>query len=188
MDDFLALELNRRKDFLEKIIRDKTATLAKEGPEGRLRCAERNYDQAVPDYAKEKLRGIEQLAKKRSHHNVENIYESYGLSRKALVDPIWIPDDEFVTKWLQTKYSKKGFREGEPEYYTKKRERVRSKTEILIADILTDLGVPYLYEMPVFLKSRGWVFPGTHLIITHETQDKPIDTRLLEAVARHYLL
>ena len=35
---------------------------------------------------------------------------------------------------------------------------------------------------------RDGYFPGTHLIITHETQDRPADTRLLEAVARHYLL
>ena len=35
---------------------------------------------------------------------------------------------------------------------------------------------------------RDGYFPGTHLIITHETQERPADTRLLEAVARHYLL
>ena len=42
MDDFLALELNRRKDFLEKIVIEKTAALAQSGPEGRLRCVDRN--------------------------------------------------------------------------------------------------------------------------------------------------
>ena len=42
MDDFLALELNRRKEFLEKIVIEKTAALAQSGPEGRLRCVDRN--------------------------------------------------------------------------------------------------------------------------------------------------
>ena len=42
VDDFLALELNRRKDFLEKIVIEKTAALAQSGPEGRLRCVDRN--------------------------------------------------------------------------------------------------------------------------------------------------
>ena len=266
MDDFLALELNRRKDFLEKIVIEKTAALAQSGPEGRLRCvdrngrpeyywrkdgkdvtgtyipvgrqefaaalAQRNYDQAVLNYAKEELRLIKQLAKKRSARKIEAIYEEYGFARKALVNPIWVPDDEFVAKWQQTEYKKRVFREGDPEYYTKRGERVMSKTEILIANILADLGVPYLYEYPLFLHARGWVkpdftalnvrtrrirywehygkmgdpdycadnlektldyerdgyFPGTHLIITHETQERPADTRLLEAVARHYLL
>lgn len=109
MDDFLALELNRRKEFLEKIVIEKTAALAQSGPEGRLRCvdrngrpeyywrkdgkdvtgvyipvgkrefaaalAQRNYDQAVLNYAKEELRLIKQLAKKRAAHNIESIYE-----------------------------------------------------------------------------------------------------------------
>ena len=140
MDDFLALELNRRKDFLEKIVIEKTAALAQSGPEGRLRCvdrngrpeyywrkdgkdvtgtyipvgrqefaaalAQRNYDQAVLNYAKEELRLIKQLAKKRSAHKIEAVYEEYGFARKALVNPIWIPDDEFVAKWQQTDYKK----------------------------------------------------------------------------------
>ena len=221
VDDFLALELNRRKEFLEKIVIEKTAALA-----------QRNYDQAVLKYAKEELRLISQLAKKRAAHNIEGIYEEYGLARRALVNPIWVPDDEFVAKWQQRKYKKRVFKEGEPEFFTKRGERVMSKTEILIANILADLGVPYLYEYPLYLTARGWIktdfatlnvrtrrirfwehfgkmgdpdycadrlekildyerdgyFPGTHLIITHETQDRPADTRLLEAVARHYLL
>ena len=251
MDDFLALELNRRKDFLEKIVIEKTAALAQSGPEGRLRCVDRN---GRPEYYWRKdgkdvtgtyipvgrqefaaalaQRLIKQLEKKRAAHNVENIYEEYGFARRALVNPVWVPDDEFVAKWQQTKYKKRVFREGDPEYYTKRGERVMSKTEILIANILADLGVPYLYEYPLYLTARGWIkpdftalnvrtrrirfwehygkmgdpdycadnlektldyerdgyFPGTHLIITHETQDRPADTRLLEAVARHYLL
>ena len=144
MDDFLALELNRRKDFLEKIVIEKTAALA-----------QRNYDQAVLNYAKEELRLIKQLAKKRSARKIEAIYEEYGFARKALVNPIWVPDDEFVAKWQQTEYKKRVFREGDPEYYTKRGERVMSKTEILIANILADLGVPYLYEYPLFLHARG---------------------------------
>lgn len=105
VDDFLALELNRRKEFLEKIVIEKTAALAQSGPEGRLRCvdrngrpeyywrkdgkdvtgayipvgkrefaaalAQKNYDQAVLNYAKEELRLIKQLAKKRAAHNIE---------------------------------------------------------------------------------------------------------------------
>ena len=266
VDDFLALELNKRKKFLEKIVREKTAALAQSGPEGRLRCADRggkpeyywrkdgkdvtgayipvderefaaalaqrNYDQAVLNYAQEELCLITKLAKKRAAHSIEGVYEEYGFARKALVNPVWIPDDEFVAKWQKTKYKKRVFKEGDPEYYTKRGERVMSKTEILIGNILADLGVPYLYEFPLYLHSKGWIkpdftalnvrtrrflwwehfgkmgdpeycadnlekildyerdgyFPGTHLIITHETHDKPVDTRLLEVIARHYLL
>lgn len=40
--------------------------------------AQRNYDQAVLNYAKEELRLIKQLAKKRSARKIEAIYEEYG--------------------------------------------------------------------------------------------------------------
>ena len=208
MDDFLALELNRRKDFLEKIVIEKTAALAQSGPEGRLRCvdrngrpeyywrkdgkdvtgtyipvgrqefaaalAQRNYDQAVLNYAKEELRLIKQLAKKRSAHKIEAVYEEYGFARKALVNPIWIPDDEFVAKWQQTNYKKRVFKEGDPEYYTKRGERVMSKTEILIANILADLGVPYLYEYPLFLVATGC----NRTPDRHSRENRPLKKRI----------
>lgn len=266
MDDFLAKEMNRRKKFLEEIIKEKSAALRDGGPGGRLRCVDRNgraeyywrqdtksksgiyipsgdrdfaaqiaqntYDQMILSYAREELRCLEQLAKKHQLHNIENVYDSYGFHRKALVNPIWVPDDEFVEKWLRQTYNKKPFKEGEPAFYTKRDEMMRSKTEVLISDILIDLRIPYLYEMPLFLQSYGWVFPdfttlnirlrrvrywehlgkmddpgysehnlekilayerngyfpGTELIITHETSKRPVDTRLIVDIAKHYLL
>ena len=194
--------------------------------------AQKSYDQMILKYAQEELRCIDLLAKKRESNCLEGLYESYGLSRKALVDPIWLPDDEFIAGWLNKDYKRRGFDENAPVFYTSRNERMRSKTEILISDILVDLGAPYLYEYPVFLRSRGWVFPdftvlnvrtreirywehlgkmdnpaycednldkilayerdgifpGTDLIITHETGKRPADTRLLRKIAEHYLL
>ena len=265
MDDLLARELSKRKEFLERIIKEKSAVIAQGGPGGRLRCVDRQgrpeyywrnnpknttgiylppskhdfaalvaqstYDQMVLSYAQEELRCLNKLAKQHQLHNVEGIYCSYGLHRKALVDPIWIPDDEFVTNWLQQKYSKNIISEDAPAYYTKRNEKMRSKSEIIISDILTDLNIPYLYEKPLLLQGFGWIFPdftalnvrlreirywehfgkmgdseyvdrnldkilayekngyypGTQLIITHETDMKPVDTRLLRNVAIHYL-
>ena len=42
VDDFLAKEMNRRKKFLEKIIKEKSAALRNGRPGGRLRCVDRN--------------------------------------------------------------------------------------------------------------------------------------------------
>ena len=52
-----------------------------------------------------------------------------------------------------------GFEEGAPEFYTKAGLRVRSKSEIIIAERLDDLVLPYIFEFPVYLPDRGWVFP-----------------------------
>ena len=195
--------------------------------------AQKSYDRAILDYALEEKRRIEQLSKTRSLHSIESVYSNYGASRKALVDPVWLPDDEYIENWLRQEYkNKNGFKEGAPMFFTKRNERMRSKTEIIISDILTDLSIPYLYEFPIYLRGKGWVFPdfmvlnvrlrlvrywehlgkmsdpeycaenldkilhyerngifpGTDLIITHETAENPVDTRLLVQIAKHYCL
>jgi len=46
-----------------------------------------------------------------------------------------------------------------PELYTAKGERVRSKSEIIIADSLMRAGVPYRYEFPIILNGYGKIYP-----------------------------
>ena len=46
------------------------------------------------------------------------------------------------------------FKENSPEYYTKRGLRVRSKSEILIADMLDEMSIPFFYEKPLQLKRR----------------------------------
>ena len=46
-----------------------------------------------------------------------------------------------------------------PEYTTDKGEQVRSKSELIIANLLSKLGIPYRYEAPLALKRFGTVYP-----------------------------
>ena len=41
------------------------------------------------------------------------------------------------------------------EFYTIRKERVRSKSELIIADELYRYGIPYRYEKPLILENRG---------------------------------
>lgn len=72
------------------------------------------------------------------------------LKRELLTVP-YISDEEYVNSWLQQDYEKLGFKENFNEYYTKKGLRVRSKSEIIIADTLDEYEIPYLYEKPIRL-------------------------------------
>ena len=62
------------------------------------------------------------------------------------------------------------FKEGIPEYYTRKGLRVRSKSEVIIADILDELYVPFLYEKPLKLKT-GIVHPDFTLLNIKERRE-----------------
>lgn len=62
-----------------------------------------------------------------------------------------ISDEEYVKRWLAVDYPRMGFEENAPEFITERGERVRSKSEKIIADKLNSLGIPYRYEYPLLL-------------------------------------
>ncbi len=74
------------------------------------------------------------------------------------IKPVFMSDEEYIAQWLDFPYEKKGFDENYPEFYTSQNERVRSKSEILIANIMSELNIPYHYERPLFLPDRT-VYP-----------------------------
>lgn len=120
--------------------------------------AQKGYDQTILRHAQEELKRIQKLENARLR-TVEEVYDHYSPPRKALVNPIRLPDDEYVQKWLSVKYKQPGFDEKAPKFFSRKGLRVRSKSESDIADILDDFGIPYFYERPAFLSRRGWVNP-----------------------------
>ena len=79
----------------------------------------------------------------------EDVYDSLSEGRKKYATPINICDDAFAQKWMNTPYKRKPFKKDMPEFYTTKGERVRSKSEIIIADRLRANGIPYRYECPL---------------------------------------
>lgn len=89
----------------------------------------------------------------------ESYYESLNQARQKLIVPIVPTDAQFVHDWLSQPYIGGTFEEDESEFYTDKNERVRSKSEILIANALAKHGVPYKYECPLTLKGIGRIRP-----------------------------
>lgn len=79
--------------------------------------------------------------------------------RRALVTPVYEQDEEFVHQWLHLPYTGKPFEINAPEYFTSSGIRVRSKSELIIADALTQAGVPYRYEYPTSIRGWGTLYP-----------------------------
>jgi hypothetical protein len=71
-----------------------------------------------------------------------------------LVTPIYCNDARFIQEWKEQIYEKMQFKENSPEFYTRKGIRVRSKSEMIIADMLDEMQIPFLYEKP--LKLDTW--------------------------------
>ena len=165
-------------------------------------------------------------------NTIKNVYSKLSEPRKELVDKSFTTDEEFAAQWLAVPYKKLGFKTDAPEFYTLRGERVRSKSEILIADALYRNNIPYRYEYPVYedgvllgvpdfnclnvrlRKDYYWEhlgmlgdenyanknvqklerytlsqdFDESSLILTMESAKHPLNTRVIEAKIRKYLL
>ena len=86
-----------------------------------------------------------------------------GADRRSLISPYFVTDDEYVSSWLSEKYESLPFPEQYPEYTTIQCERVRSKSEILIANAFHMAAVPYKYEAPFTLGERT-VYPDFRVL------------------------
>ena len=140
------------RDICGKYIRKKDRKLAED-------LAQKDYDSRILKLAEQEIQEVEKLLNLYENHQIENIYESLSEPRRDLIIPIIEPDELYANKWQAEVYEKKRIREDMPDYYTAKGERVCSKTEIIIADTLNRLGVPYHYEKPLYLQGAGIIHP-----------------------------
>ena len=154
----------------------------KEAPNGGFRCSANRgyyqYYQGEKYLSKKKIGYIKKLAQKDyclkmrekikelkqnisvligTYEEMEEVYHKLTPGRKVLVTPLIKPIEEIIAEFEAIEYQGKEFNEEDiREYYTSKGERVRSKSEKIIADELYRNGIPYKYELPIeFIDSRG---------------------------------
>ena len=105
------------------------------------------------------------------------------VDRQALVTPVEPTWNQIVTRWYEEEYQGKEFQEGTVGILTEKGERVRSKSEKILADFFYKRNILYKYEKPLYLKGYGTVYPdftflskklGQEIYWEHEgMMDKP---------------
>lgn len=72
------------------------------------------------------------------------------------IEPIW---EKELVRWYDSEYHGKEFYEGTAEIVTEKGERVRSKSEKILADYFYRNNILYQYEKPLYLKGYGTIYP-----------------------------
>lgn len=151
---------NRIQYYHRKELEDRRGTYLREKEkELAHKLAQKEYDQKVLRVIEKELSIVEKCLAGYPQTRAEDLYKKLHKERKKLVIPIWETDEEYIQKWEAISYQGKGFDENQPGFYTAKKERVRSKSELIIADLLKGEGVPYRYEYPLYLKGIGQVYP-----------------------------
>ena len=116
-----------------------------------LALIQKRYDSQIRKAAEKQLDVIDYFLQKYDPESLKKIYQSMSEARKEFVVPVELPDEEYVKEWVSRGYTRKNILEGTPEHYTNNGERVRSKSEVMIAEALTQAGIPYKYECPLEL-------------------------------------
>ena len=118
------------------------------------------YDNRVLESLGNELKALNSLERFYEHNvKAEDVYDSLPEGKACLVEPIVVSDSEYIENWMKENAVVSDFREETKIYTTEFGENVRSKSEVLIADLYRKLGIPYIYEKPLNLKGFGIVRP-----------------------------
>lgn len=121
--------------------------------------AQRDYDLKLVKYATERIKLLQAFIEKEPDTSLKRLYEDTNNYRRRLIDAPVISDEEYVKRWQEVKYKGLGFDEEAPGIITDRGERVRSKSEKIIADKLNSLNIPYRYEYPLHLDKDITIHP-----------------------------
>lgn len=194
--------------------------------------AQKDYDCKIVIELKAEIKALKKVLDAYQPTRLNDIYLNLHKYRKPLINTITLPDEDYAREWMDFGYKMKTFDDSAPEYYTAKGERVRSKSEIIIADTLNRFNVPYRYECPINIGGNGTIHPDftclnirtrkeylwehngmmsdadyadyatkridmytlagystdENLILTYETVNKPLNSRVIEHYIRKLLL
>lgn len=120
---------------------------------------QKSYVQKIQKISEKRLSQIKRITKDYDDDEIEKIFSDMHAERKKIVEPIVATWEQELERWIKKEYQGKQFREGSPAIYSDQGERVRSKSEKIMADYFYRHSIPYKYECPLVLRGIGTVYP-----------------------------
>ena len=122
--------------------------------------AQRDYDQKIQCQLKKCYKVMKKAQQVYQNLDLPAVYEKMCEGKKKLIKPRFVSPEMYAREWQTAEYTGKPFAAGDPEIYTVRGERVRSKSEKILADLFERKGIPYRYEYPLKLSGgRVIVYP-----------------------------
>ena len=151
-----SVRISRKKRTNQFYLReDKTDLQGKYIPRSQLKLAralcQKVYDQKIVLALQKEITYLQDFLKNYEEKNASKAFLDLPVIRYKAADPLTLTDAEYVEKWLALEYRHKAFNPDTPPLFTENGKRVRSKSEVIIANALTNFNVPYRYEYPVVI-------------------------------------
>lgn len=121
--------------------------------------AQKAYNDTVLKTAEVRAKHIARCLKNYNDDELEQLFTSLHPERQKLITPVEPTFSQLQEQWYSEPYVGKAFKEGMPVILTEKGERVRSKSEKILADFFYRNNIPYKYEKPLNLSGYGIVYP-----------------------------
>ena len=102
-----------------------------------------------------------------------NSYRNAHPGVKKYIDPIAVDDETYIKMWKYIPYEGLGFsKDDTTEYYSNLGERMRSKSEVSIANLLILNNIPYKYECPIDIAYSEKLYPDFTILDIKRRQIK----------------
>ncbi|MBO4474419.1 MAG: hypothetical protein J5750_05830 [Clostridiales bacterium] len=137
--------------------------------------AQKDYAERFLKEAQRELSGIETCIHNFIRHKSESVFSDLNQQRQNLVTPYMTDNEKCSQIWLSLPFQTSPYEPEEKLFKTRRGDLVRSKSELMIADIYYELGIPYRYECEVTLRSGQKRYPDftlfhapRRIVIYHE--------------------
>ena len=126
--------------------------------------AQKGYAMDALACVEPKLAQLDDLINEYNNNNLARITDAYNSARRELITPYVLNDEEFVKAWLETPFVPNPSHPEHLAFTTADGIKVRSKSEQIIAENLTRLGIPFKYEAPLYYSGGKAVYPDFILL------------------------
>ena len=134
------------------------------------KLAQKDYDEKLIKLLQKQITLIEKYLVT-SENKINELYTKMSYTRQQLVSPVTLTDSQYIKEWKSATWQGLSFTEPPSDYTTANNEQVRSKSEVIIADTLKRMNIPYRYEYPLELKDGRTLYPDFLCLNVHTRKE-----------------
>lgn len=150
-----------RKDFKGEYLSAKRSSLISE-------LVRKEYNEALIYHLDAELFHLNALSELIVAAPWEKAFQELSPEKQKFTISEVLSTSEYVENWLRQEFEKLPFDDNAPVLLSAKNERMRSKSEILISNVLSEFNIPYLYEKPLTLHDGKLVHPDFTILNINE--------------------
>ncbi len=132
---------------------------------------QRDYCQTSIKLLSKNTKAIHSFLKQYTPEPLEASYGKLHPGKQLFITPVAPTNAQFLSAWQNQTYPQKPFLSYTPELFTSRGQRVRSKSEIIIANQLDHYGILYHYEKPIKISQTITLHPDFTCLNPHNHQE-----------------